>query len=159
MLRVYSWTPKSSLCENDHYAGGRTCRVTSLLLGLVTTATIVGNVFVMVAIGVERHLRVNVANYLIASLAVADLLVAALVMPLAAVNDVTRGWPLGRPLCDAWVPSDVPRCVTLGCRSTCSAARHPSSTWSPSHSTATGQSRESNTFTTGDLAALRQLIN
>jgi len=38
--------------------------MTSLLLGLVTMATIVGNVFVMVAIGVERHLRVNVANYL-----------------------------------------------------------------------------------------------
>jgi len=64
--------------------------VTSQLLGLVTMATIVGNVFVMVAILVERHLRVNVANYLIVSLAVADLLVAALVMPLAAVNDVTR---------------------------------------------------------------------
>jgi len=86
--------------------------MTSLLLGLVTMATIVGNVFVMVAIGVERHLRVNVANYLIASLAVADLLVAALVMPLAAVNDVTRGWPLGRQLCDAWVSFDVLCCTS-----------------------------------------------
>jgi len=85
--------------------------LTSLLLGLVTMATIVGNVFVMVAIGVERHLRVNVANYLIASLAVADLLVAALVMPLAAVNDVTRGWPLGQQLCDAWVSFDVLCCT------------------------------------------------
>jgi len=37
---------------------------------------------------VERNLR-TVANYLIASLAVADLLVAALVMPLAAVNEVS----------------------------------------------------------------------
>jgi len=86
--------------------------VTSLLLGLVTVATIVGNVFVMVAIGVERHLRVNVANYLIASLAVADLLVAALVMPLAAVNDISRGWPLGRQLCDAWVSFDVLCCTS-----------------------------------------------
>ena len=77
----------------------------------VTMATIVGNVFVMVAISVERQLRLNVANYLIASLAVADLLVAALVMPLAAVNDVTRGWPLGRPLCDAWVSFDVLCCT------------------------------------------------
>ena len=86
--------------------------VTSLLLGLVIMATIVGNVFVMVAIAVERHLRVNVANYLIASLAVADLLVAALVMPLAAVNDVTHGWPLGRQLCDAWVSFDVLCCTS-----------------------------------------------
>jgi len=71
---------------------GEHLSVTSLLLGMVTTATIVGNVFVMVAmwvrvgagwrirmnvfvmvaIGVERQLRANVANYLIASLAVAD---------------------------------------------------------------------------------------
>jgi len=86
--------------------------MTSLLLGLVIMATIVGNVFVMVAIGVERHLRVNVANYLIASLAVADLLVAALVMPLAAVNDVTQGWPLGSQLCDAWVSFDVLCCTS-----------------------------------------------
>jgi len=75
-------TPRhaAAACETGSLARTRTCPMTSLLLGLVTTATIVGNVFVMVAIGVERHLRVNVANYLIASLAVADLLVAALVI-------------------------------------------------------------------------------
>lgn len=46
-----------------------------------------GNVFVIAAILLERHLH-SVANYLIVSLAVADLLVACLVMPLAAVNEV-----------------------------------------------------------------------
>jgi len=28
-------------------------------------------------------------------------------VPLAAVNDVTTGWPLSRHLCDAWVSFDV----------------------------------------------------
>ena len=46
-----------------------------------------GNVFVIAAILIERNLRV-VANYLILSLAVADLLVAVLVMPLSAVYQV-----------------------------------------------------------------------
>ena len=46
-----------------------------------------GNVFVIAAILLERHLQ-NVANYLILSLAVADLLVAVLVMPLGAVYEV-----------------------------------------------------------------------
>ena len=41
------------------------------------------------AILLERHLQ-NVANYLILSLAVADLLVAVLVMPLGAVYEVGR---------------------------------------------------------------------
>ena len=45
--------------------------------------------FVIAAILLERHLQ-NVANYLILSLAVADLLVAVLVMPLGAVYEVGR---------------------------------------------------------------------
>ena len=46
-----------------------------------------GNVFVIAAILLDRHLQ-SVANYLILSLAVADLLVALLVMPLGAVYEV-----------------------------------------------------------------------
>ena len=50
---------------------------------------IVGNIFVIAAILVDRHLQI-VANYLILSLAVADLLVAVLVMPLGAANSVSN---------------------------------------------------------------------
>lgn len=46
-----------------------------------------GNFFVIAAIILERNLQ-SVANYLILSLAVADLLVAVLVMPLGAVYEV-----------------------------------------------------------------------
>ena len=60
---------------------------TSAVLCAIIVATVVGNVFVVAAIVLERNLQ-NVANYLVASLAVADLLVAALVMPIAAVNEV-----------------------------------------------------------------------
>ena len=41
----------------------------------------------MMAILLDRHLQ-SVANYLILSLALADLLVAVLVMPLGAVTEV-----------------------------------------------------------------------
>ena len=85
--------------------------VTSAVLGVIILATIVGNVFVIAAIVLERNLR-NVANYLIASLAVADLLVAALVMPLAAVNEVSSGWFLGREACDAFISFDVLCCTS-----------------------------------------------
>ena len=57
------------------------------LVGIIL-ATVVGNAFVIAAVLLERNLRSHVANYLVASLAVADLLVAVLVMPLAAVNEV-----------------------------------------------------------------------
>lgn len=50
-----------------------------------------GNVFVIAAIILERNLQ-NVANYLVASLAVADLFVACLVMPLGALYEVSLIW-------------------------------------------------------------------
>lgn len=46
-----------------------------------------GNIFVIIAIFLERNLQ-SVANYLILSLAMADLLVAILVMPLGAIYQV-----------------------------------------------------------------------
>jgi len=51
----------------------------------------IGNIFVIAAIILERNLQ-SVANYLILSLAVADLLVAVLVMPLGAVYQVSLYW-------------------------------------------------------------------
>lgn len=70
----------------------------------------IGNVFVIAVILLERHLQ-SVANYLILSLAVADLLVACLVMPLGAVYQVTGKWLLGPELCDMWTSSDVLCCT------------------------------------------------
>lgn len=62
------------------------------------------------AILLERNLQ-NVANYLILSLAVADLLVACLVMPFGAVYEVSHEWTLGPELCDMWTSSDVLCCT------------------------------------------------
>jgi len=84
--------------------------LTSLILGLMILTTVVGNVFVMAAILLDRHLQ-SVANYLILSLAVADLLVAILVMPLGAVYEISRKWILGPSLCDMWTSSDVLCCT------------------------------------------------
>ena len=61
------------------------------------------------AILLDRHLQ-SVANYLILSLALTDLLVACLVMPLGAVYEVSREWALGPELCNMWTASDVLCC-------------------------------------------------
>jgi len=101
-LDVRSFTPRVSMAR---------LFVTIVILGTIILAAIIGNIFVIAAVAVDRNLR-TVANYLIASLAVADLLVAALVMPLAAVNEVSARWFLGRELCDAWVSFDVICCTS-----------------------------------------------
>lgn len=82
----------------------------SILLSLVIVATVIGNIFVIAAILMERNLR-TVSNYLVLSLAVADLMVACLVMPLGAVYEVTEEWVLAPELCDVWTCCDVLCCT------------------------------------------------
>jgi 5-hydroxytryptamine receptor 1 len=65
-------------------------------------ATILGNVFVIAAIILEKSLQ-GVSNYLILSLAVTDLMVAVLVMPISVVNQVSVVWYLGSELCDKFI--------------------------------------------------------
>ncbi|OXU25043.1 hypothetical protein TSAR_014601 [Trichomalopsis sarcophagae] len=84
--------------------------LTALVLGVLILTTVIGNVFVIAAIVMERNLQ-SVANYLIVSLAVADLMVACLVMPLGAVAEINSGWTLGPELCDMWTSSDVLCCT------------------------------------------------
>ncbi|XP_013789192.1 5-hydroxytryptamine receptor-like [Limulus polyphemus] len=84
--------------------------ITSVILGLLILATVIGNVFVIVAIFMDRNLQC-VGNYLVLSLAVADLMVACLVMPLGAVYEVTQEWILGAALCDVWTAFDVLCCT------------------------------------------------
>ncbi|OWF47241.1 D(2) dopamine receptor-like [Mizuhopecten yessoensis] len=72
--------------------------------------TVFGNVLVVMSVYRERSLR-TATNYFICSLAVADIMVAVMVMPLAVYMEVVQMWLLSAPLCDAWVASDVMACT------------------------------------------------
>ncbi|ESO82498.1 hypothetical protein LOTGIDRAFT_134511 [Lottia gigantea] len=84
--------------------------VTSVFLGLFILAAIIGNVFVIAAVVLEKSLH-NVANYLILSLAVADLMVAVLVMPISVVTEISTVWFLHSEICDMYVSFDVLCCT------------------------------------------------
>ena len=83
---------------------------TSVVLGIMILCCIIGNCFVIAAVILERSLH-NVANYLILSLAVADLMVAVLVMPLSVVYEISRVWFLHSEVCDMWISFDVLCCT------------------------------------------------
>ncbi|KAM3867806.1 5-hydroxytryptamine (serotonin) receptor 1A a [Diretmus argenteus] len=85
--------------------------VTSLLLGVLIICSIFGNACVVAAIGLERSLQ-NVANYLIGSLAVTDLMVSVLVLPMAALYQVLNKWTLGQDICDIFISLDVLCCTS-----------------------------------------------
>nr|XP_032605383.2 5-hydroxytryptamine receptor 5B isoform X2 [Taeniopygia guttata] len=82
------------------------------LLVLLTVATFLWNLLVLATI-----LRVKafhrVPHNLVASTAVSDVLVAALVMPLSLAKELSAGrrWRLGRELCLVWVCFDMLCCT------------------------------------------------
>lgn len=61
----------------------------ALLILLVIIPTIGGNILVILAVSLERKLQ-NATNFFLMSLAVADLLVGLLVMPIALVTVLFR---------------------------------------------------------------------
>ncbi|XP_048191851.1 5-hydroxytryptamine receptor 2C [Perognathus longimembris pacificus] len=79
----------------------------ALSIVVIIIMTIGGNILVIMAVSMEKKLH-NATNYFLMSLAVADMLVGLLVMPLsllAILYDYV--WPLPRYLCPVWISLDV----------------------------------------------------
>ncbi|XP_045780427.1 5-hydroxytryptamine receptor 1-like [Maniola jurtina] len=112
-----NWTlydANSTLLKNVHIKHTKYSTLVTIILAciflIVIFGTIVGNILVCVAVCLVRKLR-RPSNYLIVSLAVSDLCVAVMVMPVAMVYDVMGTWPFGPVICDFWVSSDVLSCA------------------------------------------------
>ncbi|XP_069470339.1 D(2) dopamine receptor [Ambystoma mexicanum] len=82
----------------------------AMLLTLLIFVIIFGNVLVCIAVSREKALQTT-TNYLIVSLAVADLLVATLVMPWVVYLEVVGEWRFSRIHCDIFVTLDVMMCT------------------------------------------------
>ncbi|XP_078063129.1 D(2) dopamine receptor A-like [Mustelus asterias] len=80
------------------------------LLSLLIVVVVFGNVLVCMAVSRERALQTT-TNYLIVSLAVADLLVATLVMPWVVYLEVVGEWQFSWIHCDIFVTLDVMLCT------------------------------------------------
>nr|XP_015832228.2 5-hydroxytryptamine receptor 4 [Nothobranchius furzeri] len=81
--------------------------VLTVLLSIIIIITVFGNLLVMVALCKDRHLRKKKTNYFIVSLAFADLLVALVVMPFAAIELTTGQWLYGEIFCLVRTSLDV----------------------------------------------------
>ncbi|CAJ0575075.1 unnamed protein product, partial [Mesorhabditis spiculigera] len=73
----------------------------------VMLVIVLGNFIVVVTVYRDRKLRMQRQNWLIVSLAVADLLVGLLVMPLTLAYEVYGEWRMGMFLCETWLALDV----------------------------------------------------
>ncbi|XP_037089615.1 5-hydroxytryptamine receptor 1-like [Pollicipes pollicipes] len=82
-----------------------------LVLPLLILWTVIGNVLVCVAVCLVPKIRSQPYTVLYVSLAVADLFVAVLVMPIALLYLCAGTWRFGRTLCDVFVCADVLSCT------------------------------------------------
>ncbi|KAK2814894.1 hypothetical protein Q7C36_023160 [Tachysurus vachellii] len=83
----------------------------AMLYSLLILAIVFGNVLVCLAVVREKSLQTT-TNYLVVSLAVADLLVASLVMPWVVYLEVVGGsWLFSRLYCNIFVMLDVMMCT------------------------------------------------
>nr|XP_060643523.1 D(2) dopamine receptor isoform X2 [Anolis sagrei ordinatus] len=82
----------------------------AMLLTLLIFVIVFGNVLVCMAVCREKALQTT-TNYLIVSLAVADLLVATLVIPWVVYLEVVGEWRFSRIHCNIFVTLDVMMCT------------------------------------------------
>lgn len=89
----------------------------SVTLAIICLMTIFGNLLVLLAVFINRHLR-STTNYFIVNLACADLLLGCFVLPFSAALEIDSDWPFGRLFCDIWAALDV-LCCTASILSLC----------------------------------------
>ncbi|XP_010875592.1 5-hydroxytryptamine receptor 4 isoform X2 [Esox lucius] len=81
--------------------------ILTVFLAIIIIMTVLGNLLVMVALCKDRNLRKKKTNYFIVSLAFADLMVAVVVMPFAAIELTTGQWWYGEIFCLVRTSLDV----------------------------------------------------
>ncbi|XP_053556886.1 alpha-2C adrenergic receptor [Bombina bombina] len=83
----------------------------AVIVGFLIIFTIVGNVFVVIAVLTSRALKAP-QNLFLVSLASADILVATLVMPFSLANELMGYWYFGTVWCDIYLALDVLFCTS-----------------------------------------------
>ncbi|XP_041980036.1 octopamine receptor [Aricia agestis] len=84
---------------------------TAIVLTLIIVSTIVGNILVILSVFTYKPLRI-VQNFFIVSLAVADLTVAILVLPLNVAYSILGQWVFGIYMCKMWLTCDIMCCTS-----------------------------------------------
>lgn len=86
--------------------------LTGIVLYFLTFWTIIGNIFILIAISTNKKLKKNgTSNILIGNLAFSDLLLGLTVLPFSATADTFKKWFFGEIICEIWLSLDVLCCT------------------------------------------------
>nr|CAD7204078.1 unnamed protein product [Timema douglasi] len=94
--------------------------LTAVTLTLIILLVIVGNILVILSVFTYKPLRL-VQNFFIVSLAIADLTVAFLVLPLNVAYSINGRWEFGTQVCKLWLTCDI-LCCTASILNLCAIA-------------------------------------
>uniref|UniRef100_A0A6J0VI94 5-hydroxytryptamine receptor 7 n=1 Tax=Pogona vitticeps TaxID=103695 RepID=A0A6J0VI94_9SAUR len=99
-------------CGEDLLLYGDTEKIViGTVLSVITLLTIAGNSLVIISVCIVKKLR-QPSNYLVVSLAAADLSVALAVMPFVIITDLVGGeWLFEEPFCNVFIAMDVMCCT------------------------------------------------
>ncbi|KAG2465641.1 5-hydroxytryptamine receptor 7-like [Polypterus senegalus] len=102
----------STDCREDILLYGEVEKVIiGIVLSVITLTTIGGNSLVIISVCIVKKLR-QPSNYLVVSLAAADLSVALAVMPFVIITDLVGGeWLFGKFFCNVFIAMDVMCCT------------------------------------------------
>lgn len=102
----------STDCGEDIVLYGDTEKVViGTAISIITLLTIAGNSLVVISVYIVKKLR-QPSNYLVVSLAAADLSVALAVMPFVIITDLVGGkWLFGEVFCNVFIAMDVMCCT------------------------------------------------
>ncbi|UJR14954.1 hypothetical protein I4U23_001935 [Adineta vaga] len=79
--------------------------IVSIICGLITLVTILGNGLVLLSVKFRLHTR-SYSDYFIVSLCLADFFVGLFVMPLMTLHSIQLRWPFHYRLCYIWMSID-----------------------------------------------------
>lgn len=77
----------------------------ALVAGALSLLTVVGNIMVMISFKLDKQLQ-TISNYFLLSLAIADLAIGLISMPLYTMYILEQAWRLGPLVCDTWLALD-----------------------------------------------------
>jgi len=97
-------TEAATLAPPAPYSVAETVLI-AVMAGTLSMITVAGNIMVILSFKIDKQLQ-TISNYFLLSLAIADVTIGSISMPLYTIYLLLGYWPFGPNICDMWLALD-----------------------------------------------------
>jgi len=97
-------TEAATLAPPAPYSVAETVLI-AVMAGTLSMITVAGNIMVILSFKIDKQLQ-TISNYFLLSLAIADVTIGSVSMPLYTIYLLLGYWPFGPNVCDMWLALD-----------------------------------------------------